>query len=196
MPLKIHRLLVECPLKISWPSFFLRNACDRIGGRSKKMRAALGIRHSPLQDSRGCGGSAVGTKMLEIVNISGTGSCIDAKRNLSFFFKEREKDFLVFNEPSSILRRIFDYLWRYFARPFSHFISLLYNNYNNYVVILFRVNNKKCWNFQNFAMRIETMELLKIIVHVLIFYLYVEVLKIGRLNIIGRSVNVSSISII
>ena len=45
-------------------------------------------------------------------------------------------------------------------------------------------------------MRIETMELLKIIVHVLIFYLYVEVLKIGRLNIIGRSVNVSSISII
>lgn len=56
------------------------------------MRAALGIRHSPLQDSRGCGGSAVGTKMLEIVNISGTGSCIDAKRNLSFFFKERERE--------------------------------------------------------------------------------------------------------
>lgn len=44
---------------------------------------------------------AVGTKMVEIVNISRTGSYIDARRNLFFFSK---RDFLVFNESSSILR--------------------------------------------------------------------------------------------
>lgn len=76
---------------------------------------------------------AVGTKMVEIVNISRTGSYIDARRNL-FFFKER---FLT-SRP-----RYYDEFLIIYAVFFSfHFVK---NNYNNYIVVRSSAElNKKC----------------------------------------------------
>lgn len=79
---------------------------------------------------------AVGTKMVEIVNISRTGSYIDARRNL-FFFQREISSFLT-SRP-----RYYDEFLIIYAVFFS--FRFVKNNYNNYIVVRSSAElNKKC----------------------------------------------------
>lgn len=105
--------VVECPLKISWPGFSFENACERVRRyrrKSKKMRAG---RHPPftvpgfpwLRSERKWSKLWIFPER-EVISM----------RDETFFFSKR--DFLVFNESSSILRWIFDYLCGIFLISF------------------------------------------------------------------------------
>ena len=107
--------VVECPLKISWPGFSFEtraNACDGIGGKVKRC-GLVGIRHSPFQDSRGCGRNENGRNCEYFPN----GKLYRCETK-PFFFFFLKKNFLVFNEGAPIFRWIFDYLCGIFLISF------------------------------------------------------------------------------